>query len=470
MSAPLAPTRAQLLRNTAVVLSGVVAVRACGALSFAFLAWAFSSSELGALTLALTYSEILRLFVDCGSSRAAIHRISAGANASRVMADAIAGRVACALVVVALFGITYVLGWTGSLSGWTAMAIAIALLVHAVVPVLAVPHEAGIAMAPMSRLYVLNALLTIGTSAYGARHHWSAAPFIGVATVLEVFLGMQIARINARSGWFVRGATRSGAWALLRHGVPLGLISMITLLYFRLDVLMLGAWRGTAAVGEYAIAFRGSEALLMAAGALSTSLFPFFARLASDGSHTAVRQAFRTTYAAATAGAFGAAYLVSLFAPYLLPRVLPQHPDAVPLLATLVWSVVFMFANMQTSDLLVTHGCDGLVLRISVANLALNAALNAVLIPRYGAIGACAATVATEGVNGALQGWFVMQRLRIAVPIVLAFVAPVATAAVALALRQRVVTWPWGVVMALPVLWVIAREVLRLRVRLRATA
>ncbi len=72
-----------------------------------------------------------------------------------------------------------------------------------------------------------------------------------------------------------------------RH--PCGFVVM---LYFRIDVFMLDALIGREVVGQYALAFRFSEAFLLAGTAISASTFPRFVLLqdfADRGSATAFR-------------------------------------------------------------------------------------------------------------------------------------------------------------------------------------
>jgi O-antigen/teichoic acid export membrane protein len=67
-----------------------------------------------------------------------------------------------------------------------------------------------------------------------------------------------------------------------------------------------------------------------------------------------------------------------------------------PLLAVLVWWLPFSFTNNVLGHVLGAMGQQTRVLKVTVINAGVNIALNLILIPRYGAMGAAWTTVATE--------------------------------------------------------------------------
>jgi O-antigen/teichoic acid export membrane protein len=79
-------------------------------------------------------------------------------------------------------------------------------------------------------------------------------------------------------------------------------------------------------------------------------------------------------------------------------------------LAVIIWSVVFMFANILSTKVIVAFDKETSITKITALNLVINLVLNLYLLPRWGFIGACWATVATEALNFVLQLW-VVQRI-----------------------------------------------------------
>jgi O-antigen/teichoic acid export membrane protein len=80
-----------------------------------------------------------------------------------------------------------------------------------------------------------------------------------------------------------------------------------------------------------------------------------------------------------------------------------------------------MIANTLSTNALVASDRETAITKITAANLLVNLGLNFYLVPRYGFIGACWASLATEGVNFFLQA-AVLQ--RILVPKLLGRIAP----------------------------------------------
>lgn len=213
------------------------------------------------------------------------------------------------------------------------------------------------------------------------------------------------------------GGLVTHARQLLRESLVLWLLAAIVMLYFRLDVFMLNAMRGSEAVGQYALAARIAEGMLILALAISASSFPRLASMVGAGETVRLHTTFRKVYGLSLASGAATAVALGLLLPILLPKFLPAYAEAAFLGVVLVWAVAFMFVNVQTSDLAIAMGRSTAIVRIAAMNLLVNAGLNLLLIPRYGAMGAVLATVGTEGLNSVVQGLYVRVRLGIPLPL-----------------------------------------------------
>lgn len=192
----------------------------------------------------------------------------------------------------------------------------------------------------------------------------------------------------------LRGAEGGGAarWVeLVREGVALGAVGLVGFLYFRVDVLMLGAMSGAAEVGFYFTASRCVEATFIVPTVL---MLVFLPRLARERQLRGplVRMAWvlgglGILACAATAAAIG----------WVIPLVYgPGFERIAVLVRTLAPAIVAVYLGYLFTQALVVLDLQRRYLAIAIAGLALNVACNAVLIPSLAGVGAAIATVATE--------------------------------------------------------------------------
>ncbi|MHA1568036.1 MAG: flippase [Alphaproteobacteria bacterium] len=182
---------------------------------------------------------------------------------------------------------------------------------------------------------------------------------------------------------------------LLRQALPLAAVSLFTVVYFRIDLVMLQGITGAEAAGLYGAAYRLVEAAMILPAAFLTAIFPRLARI-SEGNEDEelVRSVLKTLVYVATAGVvFGL-----VFAPEVLALLFGEpFREAAAGLRILLLALWFIYPNYLLTHLLIAHRRQNAYARIVGLCALLNVALNALLIPLLGLIGAAIATVLTEG-------------------------------------------------------------------------
>jgi O-antigen/teichoic acid export membrane protein len=181
--------------------------------------------------------------------------------------------------------------------------------------------------------------------------------------------------------------------------IPFGIADLLMTLYLRVDQVMIEAVLGASAVGQYGQAYRVLEALsIVPAIVAQGALYPRLSVLA----HTGERRRFARLMGYGALGLLvlsgGAAVALTLGGPALLHLLVPDpaFAPAGPALQVLCWS----FPLTCVKDLLfvsfyATGHFRAPTLTLGVAAL-FNVAGNALLLPRYGILGAAAMTVASE--------------------------------------------------------------------------
>jgi O-antigen/teichoic acid export membrane protein len=235
------------------------------------------------------------------------------------------------------------------------------------------------------------------------------------------------------------------SWQLFKTAFPYGLLALLTIIYFRIDVIMLAGLKGAQEAGHYNAALRLFEAGVIIPSALAGALFPVMSRqLASremDGlllSHTqALKLMGLIAMPAAAAGWRFSPWLVDLFFG-------PDYGPAGPVLALLSVCWVLFFINIPLGNLLAASNLMPKFVPWAAANTGLNVVLNLLLIPPLGAVGAVAATLACEVVGLAVQYHFAWRILEVRPPLAGLFLRPGIAAGLVLA------AWLWVDAQLLP--------------------
>ncbi|MEO0467063.1 MAG: lipopolysaccharide biosynthesis protein [Pseudomonadota bacterium] len=275
-------------------------------------------------------------------------------------------------------------------------------------------HRAGQRVTRYVSSYCFKALTGLALGA--AIAHWvgwgSAAPLVGLALAAS-FVALREGRFlwgSARGGHMDAGAPR--AWAA--YGVPIAFALVLDLILSSADRFMIAAWLGEAALGAYAAGYGVADKtilLLCAWPALAAS--PLIMGAYETSGAAAAREASRglinTLLVLGVPAAAGLALVAQPLSEAMIGEALrAQAASIIPWIA---------FAGLL-NGLMIHYASESFQLArktalraaLVAAPATLNIALNAMLIPALGLMGAVYATVLSYGVGLALLA-FVGRRL-----------------------------------------------------------
>lgn len=176
--------------------------------------------------------------------------------------------------------------------------------------------------------------------------------------------------------------------------------SMATFLLWRIDVLVLAALSTNRQVGLYSLAVTIAELVYLVTDSIAQVTLP--KRL--EGSLASTVESSERVARLSTLAALGVALALAAAAPLLIPVVYGQEFAAsVPALLALTPGVVALAASKPLGAVLVRCHRPMLVSAINLAGLAVNLAVNFLLIPRFAAVGAAVASTAAYGVLALLS-------------------------------------------------------------------
>jgi O-antigen/teichoic acid export membrane protein len=196
--------------------------------------------------------------------------------------------------------------------------------------------------------------------------------------------------------------------ALARLALVMGAVQVVNLISYRVELYVLDRSRGTAAVGVYSIAEQVAESMWLVAGAMATSL-------TAPAMQSEERAAARMIGRAALRGLLltaGLAVVVAAVAPFVIPLLLGHAFSGAsrPLWFLLPGVVAYAPVTILVVYLSVRRGRPLLSLVVAVIGLVATLAAAVVLVPRYGASGAAAASTIGYAIGGA-GAWFLFARL-----------------------------------------------------------
>lgn len=259
----------------------------------------------------------------------------------------------------------------------------------------------------------------------------------GVTAMMIVFLAASGVRLlyslaayrllqeRQRGGWLFGSAD---FWFMARESFPVLCWQLVSLAYYKVDVLLLGVFRTEAEVGWYAAAYKLFEVPIMFGWLAVQALLPLMSRLYQT-SHDGLVLLFEKTLKYIWIVGLGVAILMAALSRPVVELLLPsEYEPAVRLLVVLGASLPFMVGCVLFGNLFIAMDVQARMARWSLASLAVNISLNLVLIRQFGVMGAAITTLVSEIFSFLLFYGFAAHFLR-HVRMAEVFLAPILVAA-----------------------------------------
>ena len=204
-----------------------------------------------------------------------------------------------------------------------------------------------------------------------------------------------------------------GLWRyLLKECLPLALTSVIIILYYRIDVIMLSMMKGDDAVGIYSAAYRLCEPFSLIPYALMMSLFPLMSIYFKESDERLMkvyRLAIKYIYITMLPIAVGVTCIADKV---ILPVYGAEFALSNIALQILIWSILFGSMNYIMLNLLVAIDRQTLNVWAIGLGAVVNVILNSILIPTMGFIGAAITTVVTNALMCVVCFYFAYNYLQ----------------------------------------------------------
>jgi O-antigen/teichoic acid export membrane protein len=239
---------------------------------------------------------------------------------------------------------------------------------------------------------------------------------------------------------------------ILHESFPFWVFFVLSVIYFKADILMLATMQGDVAVGLYESAYKFIEASMFVPVSIINVLLPVMSRMfvtdKSAGHHVYIH-ASRLLAISILPVVIG----ISFFSRDIISLVFkdPNYLPAAPALSLLIWALLIIFLNAPVGNTIASSDRVHAYLPYAIGNTLLNIVLNVWFIRRYSYMGAAFTTVLTECTGFASQLWFA-HRIMGGAPDILKILAKLLIAggmtSLVLAIVKPLVLFPFNALLA----------------------
>jgi O-antigen/teichoic acid export membrane protein len=387
---------AAVTRGFATLFAGRGLVTALQFVTLGLLASHLGPSGLGVYTFALAIAAVFRALPDFGLSPIATRDVAQRPEHEPWLLPNLAYlRLALGCVAYALLAVTVTVFDFGAGSASGALIAGLVLLVA--LDIFRASIEVRLRFGVIVLADLVEAAATVAVVAI------LVAADAGVESVLWTYVALKavnsiIVLVAARRLTTFDWRPRVDRWrTLLATALPVGAAGVLATVYFKVDAVVLAALKPAADVGQYGVAYRFMEALLVVPALMMAVLAPVLSRSFVEREGVVQRR-----YAQAVHLSSVAAIGVGVGGAMTAWRVLPELPGfasydgAGVALSVLAPAVGLIFVGTIVQGVLISGHEQWRLLVISAYGLALNVVLIVALIPPFSYVGAAIATLATE--------------------------------------------------------------------------
>jgi O-antigen/teichoic acid export membrane protein len=385
---PMPPSRSTAVaRNTVVVITGEFFSRVVSFFSFLLVARYLGAKSFGEYSFIFSFLAFFDLLASLGMNSIVVREMAGDRDRSpRILKAALVLRSACTfLAILVACLVALFLRIAPALKVLICVA-SLGLLMN-FRPIFEAIFRIRLKMGVPTTVQVAKTLLFLSLIGLCVFFKTGLLWFV-LASIFSNLMGtaaiVGLARREIKpAGVLERGMCRD----LLRESLPMLFSGVLTVLYIRIDVMMLAFMEGFESVGFYSAATRLTEALWIVPVALMTTLFPV---LSEHAKHDRARfqEVVGQGLVYLTMLIIPIAILTTVYAGGILQLLFQsQYGPAAPALSIVVWAFVFSYPNIILVNAIIALRRQIMDTWFSFLAVIVNVALNLWWIPAYGFIG-----------------------------------------------------------------------------------
>jgi len=193
----------------------------------------------------------------------------------------------------------------------------------------------------------------------------------------------------------------------IKKAWPFFLLAFVSIIAFRIDMVMLSVMKGDEVVGWYGASYKLIEVLIFIPAAFVGSLYPVLSTLflsSKESLYLVYKKSFKYLSAVSIPIAVGTTILADKIILFIYQS---EFIHSIIALQILIWAIPLIFLNYMFGTLLASVDRQKLAFIISFTCMLLNVALNLIFIPKYSYIAASIATLITTLLSFILYSFFI---------------------------------------------------------------
>ena len=401
----------KLLRARATAMLGDKLVKlSAGAILTVFVARMLGASELGIYSIVMAWSAFLVPMTSMGLNNVVVRQMvkyDSGHDAMTMLYSAISIRLVLGLLGGSLMLLAFYLFYPAMFSGNIAIAVPVLFLLQAFFGFLLFEFYLNYQGTFRTIAYIKSAISLLSFAAklallYSGFGIASLLLLTGIEFLLVGLAQYAIYRHKQQPfkpgaalwpGYHPRWFNVQQAKALFKRASWLWLSGIVSVIYLKIDIVMIGSMLSTEQAGIYAAASRLSELWYVFPATLAARYYPDMLKAHQLG-WTPYYLRLRRFAVLFFSAAFAIAVLMSFAAPWIIILLFGEgFATAVEVLRIHIWAGCFIFVRYLISQHLLITEQEPLSLLSHGIGALLNVVLNLWLIPTMGIIGAAWATL-----------------------------------------------------------------------------
>jgi len=363
----------------------------------------------GAYTTAFAYIAVFSVISDFGFFWIIVKRIAAGEDISKVVQNTLSLRLLFASSVFLLSLLLVAFMPYDPAVKWSILIVALSIIWSSQTSVYTAVFQSKLKMDLATIAEVLGRILGLGLLIVAVNLSLDLVYVVG-ASVLSTFLNYVFSFLfslkYAKAGYsFNYGYSK----LFIREALPIGIVSILGLLYFKIDTIILSLFKGSLDVGVYGTPYKILEILTALPVMFVGSIFPALTAAFTQKDSQRLKRIFQISFDTLAIGAIG---VVAIILPLSKPMtvflaggefvststisVFGVSMTSDIILQILIFAVSLSFINALFTNSIVVFGNQRkLILPYAIATT-FNLIFNFLLIPKYSYLAAAVITVLTE--------------------------------------------------------------------------
>jgi len=388
----------RIAKNTTVLLIATFISYLFGFFTTLFIARYLGAEGFGVISLALALTAIFGIFTDLGLSTLTVREVARNRTlASKYVINITLIKLILSLITfIFLILTTKIIGYS-SQENFVIYLIGFYMIFGSFSGIFYSIFQSYEKMEYQSVGTIINAVLMLLGVLIAVYYHLNIIAFAIIYVIVSLVVLIYNLFIYSWKFKLPRNMIDLSFWKpTIILALPFGITGIFTMIYFWIDSVILSIMVGNEVVGWYNAAYRLIFIFISLYSVYMVSIFPIMSKF-YETSKKSIKLVYERSFKFLLIISLPLAVFTTLMADKIILIIYGTgYIPSIIALQILIWSIVFMFVNNLSLNLLGSVNRPLVVAKIIASGAIINIILNILLIPKLSYIGSSASTVITE--------------------------------------------------------------------------